>query len=324
MTASPDPTPARSSGETGARRHLRLGPVRVQFDVAAFDRQVAGWLPYAIAANDASPAAVIAISDEPRPLVPLGAPAWSRGSVVAHITAPGRVLAVTASGHARLDLGGRLARVMPGDAIPAAHDLLTATCALLLAQSGVAMLDAAAVADGSGWGWLVVGRPDERDAVVRAFTADGGRSMSRRRVLLHRHPLSPDQLVVEGWQSAAAATMPAFEAAMAEMERGSSRPRWCPLAPLRGILVVSRTAAPVATAPAATAWRVADRSAVPRLLQDALVCDGVDPAIVPVIAELRDAASRRVAVHAPIDPAAPLGEVRATTLLRRALEDHFA
>ncbi|MEA3247778.1 MAG: hypothetical protein U9Q74_16635 [Gemmatimonadota bacterium] len=278
---------------------------------------IAEWLPHTDISSDDAPAAALSVACDTRPNDPAQPPTREVGCVRAwNMPSAERVIMLTPTGHAQVDLRGRLARVDPGDDRVAAAALLDLTVALLLARVHAAILNASAVVDGAGWGWLLVGARRERARLASTFCEDGFGYVSEGQVLLRRGPLNRDVVVAESWHRP-----PAHSSARSS---GAAPPlpwdRWQPLAPVKGILLASATDPDPAGGRNPAGWAVAARSELEGAFGAAVSYAGVDGVGDTNVAALIGACLPKAAYRVPVDPRAQAADPRPAARLRALVQ----
>jgi hypothetical protein len=202
------------------------------------------------------------------------------GVAVRFDEAAGRASLRSPAGYAELDLAERWGRVSPRDGTADLHALLSACAAILMGRAGVVLVDASAIIDSSGGGWMIVGPREDRSALVRAFLADGCHYVSDDQVVVRPARNQPGLIVIESWHRQHEAIPPE---------------RWRPVARLRGILlaraIVTRTPLP---------WRQASRDQALASLLDASPHLVSDPVTEEPLRELLASCVSRPAVTALI------------------------
>lgn len=277
----------------------------------------AEWLPHTDISSDDAPAAALSVACETRPNDPAQLPTREVGCVrVWTLPSAERAIMLTPTGHAQVDLRGRLARVDPGDDRVAAAALLDLTVALLLARVHAAILNASAVVDGAGWGWLLVGARRERARLASTFCEDGFGYVSEGQVLLRRGPLNRDVVVAESWHRPPAQARARSSGAAAPLPWD----RWQPLAPVRGILLATSSGPDSAGGPNEVEWAVAARSEVEGAFGSAVPYGGVDGVGDANVGALIGACLPKVAYRVPVDPRGQAGDARPAARLRALVQ----
>ncbi|MCC7195379.1 MAG: hypothetical protein IT356_07480 [Gemmatimonadaceae bacterium] len=265
--------------------------------------------------NEDAPAAAISVVREARPAVAPQAPDVDTGLVRAWMSRAGeRVTLLGATGHASIDLRGRLAKVHPGEDRAGAAALLDLAAALVLARARALILRASAVMDPVGWVWLVLGEPADRNWLVRAFTADSAWCVSDGSVLLRSAPLKPEILIAETWHRPEPGRQEgdmAPDAPTAEMCR--------PLGPVRGVLI----AQPASHVGEHVPWRTAGQASLAAALAPAMPPSGIDREGDANTEDLLSGLARRLALYVPFGRHTEPTGLRATARLRAALEYRF-
>jgi hypothetical protein len=306
---------SRLSGPS--RRHFRLGPVGLVVDGGVPFGVIAEWLPHTDVSSDDAPAVAVSVACDARPDAPAQAPTREVGCVrIWTMPSAERAVLLTATGHARVDLRGRLARVDPGNDPAAAAALLDVTVAMLLARVHSAILNASAIVDHAGWGWLVLGGARERARLTAAFCADGFGYVSDGQALLRPGPLNRDVIVVESWHRPPAGHGPRSADATAALPWD----RWQPLAPVCGILL----ATPVGVQPDRRAvsleWGAAARSEAAAAFEAAVPCAGVDAEADRNVRALTAACLPKAMFRVPVDPRVRAADARPAARLRALIE----
>jgi hypothetical protein len=279
-----------------SRAQYTLGPLSLTIEATVARERYERWLPRTSLATDAHGLAALWVggSDQRGPasgtarLVPGGVALWiADGASRASLLCP--------AGHAELDLTELWGRVCPsvgaGDASnEAANDigpLLTTCTALLLGRAGVAMLNASAIIDMTGGGWLIVGPREERSLLVRAFVRDGCDFVSDDQVLLRAARHQAGLLLIESWHRSAVEG----DSSHAWVEPPSEK--WKPVAQLRGLLLTRSAASRTPLA-----WRAVRRDMALASLLDACPHLDSDPAMGNPIRDLLASCSARPAIAA--------------------------
>jgi hypothetical protein len=293
------------------RQHRRLGPLDLVVEAGIAPHLVAAWLPRAdpiSGSDDDTPLAAMAVRIDARPAEPIEAPRFVRGAVRGWISSDAtKATLLTRTGHARLDLVSRLARVHPGHVTDEAHELMSVAAAFILATGGTALLNASAVADPTGSCWLVLGNEADRTRITHAFCADGGGFVSDNRVIVRWIPLVREQLVVDSW------TAPPTSGPCARV----LPVRWQPISSLRGVLICA-----AGDRALRHAWPPASRDAVARAIRRADPLAGADIGECDDRAGLFRLCAARPAFYAPVPRGEPAA-ARAVLRLSRALEDQI-
>lgn len=305
----------RSSGVS--RRHFRLGPIGLVVDAGVPFGAIAEWLPHTDISSDDAPAAALSVACDARPGEPAQAPTREVGCVrIWTMPSAERALLLTPTGHAHVDLRGRLARVDPGDDRVAAAALLDVVVAMLLARVHAAIVNASAVVDSAGWGWLVLGAARERTRLTAAFCEGGFGYVSDGQALLRRGPLNRDVVVVESWHRPPALVRPRGAGTAAALPWD----RWQPLAPIRGILLAMSPAGDPSRSAVEAEWTTAARSEAEAALAAAVPYAGVDAVGDTNIGALTAACLPKVVFRVPVDPRARTAELRPAARLRALVE----
>lgn len=197
------------------------------------------------------------------------------------------------AGHAELDLGDRWGRVSPRDGTAELHALLSASAAILMGRVGAALVDASAIIDASGGGWMIVGPREDRSALVRAFADDGCDYVSDDQVVVRNARHQAGLIAIESWHRHSDPLPPE---------------KWKPVARLRGMLlartVVTRTPLP---------WRQASRDQALASLLDASPHLSSDPGTEAPLRDMLASCTARPAISALLsrgNPTPPGGASR--------------
>jgi hypothetical protein len=195
------------------------------------------WLPVTNVPTESKPLAELWVGQSPRPPMPAGPPRRIYRFIslrVDEVTKRG--IALGRTGHARLNLRQREGHVQPGSTPTETDALLTLSAAALLARASVLLLDATAIVDRTGGGWLLLGHPVERTALACAFASEGWGFVSDGQLLVRRTDPQPSRVVLESWHRG-----PRLAADRADLVASAatllSPQRWRPVAELRGVLI---------------------------------------------------------------------------------------
>jgi hypothetical protein len=207
------------------RRHFRLGPLTLVAEPNISAELIESLIPRTNPPAEDTPAAAAWLSHSSRPLVPGGPPSAIADGVAVWVDESAeRATVLGATGHATVDLRDRWARIDPGSDPRDAVTLFDATVALILGRASVVLLNASAVIDIAGGGWLITGDSKARTALVRAFVADGCEFVSDGVVLVRHSHHQAHAMIVESWHRGDAPVSLAGE-------------RWRPIAQTRGTII---------------------------------------------------------------------------------------
>jgi hypothetical protein len=245
---------------------------------------VEAWLPRASDASDHPSAATLWVGEtRAAEFKTAGIGRVARGVAVWIDGKFDQAVVITPSGRAELDLGARWGAVVPRNATVDVGPLLTASASLLLGRGGIVLIEASMIIDTSGGGWIIVGSPAERSALLHAFVRDGCFYVSDSKVALRMARHQPGLIIGESWHSSSTAdsrVQPPLE-------------RWKPMAQLRGVLlaqaIVSRTPLP---------WRSATKDQTFASLMDSSPHLPTDPAMTEPLRELLAVCASRIAITA--------------------------
>lgn len=309
----------RPSGPS--RRHFRLGPIGLVVDGGVPFGAIAEWLPHTDISSEDAPAAALSVAWETRPGDPAQAPTREVGCVrVWSIPNAERAILLTPTGHAQVDLRARLARVDPGEDRVAAGALLDVTVALLMARVHAAILNASAIVDGAGWGWLILGAGRERAHLAAGFCEDGFGYVSEGQTLLRRGPLNREVIVAESWHRPPVHLKPRAPGAPPPLPWE----RWQPLAPVRGLLLAAPPDAASDPASSEAEWVTVAPSEAEAAIASALPYAGIDASGDANISALAAACLPKPAFRVPVDPRLRLSGLHPARRLRALVDGRIA
>jgi hypothetical protein len=271
-------------------KQYRLGLLTLVAEPSVPAARFESWLPRAAEVRGQRAEIEIWLGDSEKRETAGGSSRLVSGGVAVWIDETARRASLRSpTGFAELDLGERWGQVTPRDGTSELHSLLTVSCAILFGRAGAAMVDASAIVDLSGGGWLIVGPREDRAALVSAFVADGCDYVSDDQVVVRRATHQAGLIVIESWHRATGALAPE---------------RWTPVAQLRGVLLARGlvTKAPMP-------WRQASRDQTLASLCDASPHLHTDPATVEPLRELLASCAARPVITALLnrDRATPPG-----------------
>lgn len=296
------------------RRHFRLGPLGLVADSGEEFERIQSWLPQASLPTEHAPAAAIWISKLPQPKDVVGKPIFDSGGIAVWIDeAQDRATAIGRTTHAEIDLREKSGRVHAGTDNAELEQLLTLTVRLLLGRVGCLLADATAIVEPSGGAWIILGAAEARTALACGFVFDGCQFVSDGQLLLRRAHQDPSRIVVESWHrtpaSAEAARRPS------RGERTLTPDVWCPLAPLKGVVVVRRPDE------MAHRWELAKHHETFSAFAVATPVLERDRAVVEHLQGLLTSCSQLPSVNAPINAAHAPTELEALRQLRNTVEE---
>ncbi len=270
------------------RKECRLGLLTLVTESAAYFKRIESWLPRAGSSTDYPSSAELWVGGaETRSTVRGSARVLPGGVALWVNNTSDHVSLLSPAGQAELDLNDRWGRVSPRDSAGDLGALLGAAVALLLARAGVALLNASALIDTSGGGWLILGAPEVRTKLVRAFVNDGCDFVSDDQVAVRSAHHQSGVVILESWHR----SVPHAGRAPAQPELPSER--WRPTAQLRGVLlarsIVSRTP---------LAWRAATPEQALGSLIDAVPHLDSDSVTAEPLRELLASCATRLAIFA--------------------------
>lgn len=303
----------RSDTPSG-RRHYRLGPLALVAEPNVAPELVDAIVPRTSSPTESSPAAAMWLSRSPRPLTP-GAPASAMlGGVAVWVDESAeRATVIGKVGHATVDLRNRWARLDPGTDREDAIRLFDATTALILGRARYVLVDASAVIDVTGNGWLLVGDAKARTALLNAFVEDGFSFVSDGSSLLRRAHHQPETIVVESWHRGTVAGDSPAAGGDAEPDPGS---RWRPVARVQGVVLAHDVGSS-----RVTPWHGALRTDVEKAVSQAGWITRADEHGREYLHGVLMANAARPCVRACFDASAPAQSVKPMRALSNALEE---
>ncbi len=225
------------------RRRYRLGMLTLVTEASVPATRFEAWLPRTGDAGDLLPAIALWVGGSEKreahrgsaPLVTGGVALWlEEKSDHASLLCP--------AGHAELDLEERWGSISPRDGTSDLGALLSASTAILMGRAGAVLMDASAIIDTSGGGWMIVGPFEDRSRLVHAFVRDGCDYVSDDQLVVRRAHHQAGVVVLESWHRPTAHS--SARQAAAALPFG----KWRPRAQLRGVLLArtisSRTPLP--------------------------------------------------------------------------------
>jgi hypothetical protein len=261
------------------RKQYRLGLLTLVAESTVAPTRFETWLPRTAEAVEHPAEAELWLGGSEKRDSPSGSSRLVPGGVAVWIDEPaGRASLRSPAGFAELDLGERWGRVSPRDGTSELNALLSASAAILMGRAGAAIVDASAIIDTSGGGWMIVGPREDRSNLVKAFTRDGCDYVSDDQVVVRRAHHQAGVIAMESWH-----------------RHSDELPRenWRPVAQLRGTLlaraIVTRTPLP---------WRAASRDQTLASLLDASPHLSSDPGTEQPMRELLASCTARPAITA--------------------------
>jgi hypothetical protein len=222
------------------RREYRLGLLNIVTESTVFAKRIENWLPRTGGSTDYPSSAELWVGGAETQSKIRGSARVIYGGVALWMNdGEDHASLLSPAGHAELDLSERWGRVSPADTASGLSALLSASAAILMARAGVALLNASAIIDTSGGGWLILGPREARAKVVRAFVSDGCDFVSDDQLAVRYAHHQSGLVILESWHRTASSS----SGLPGEMELPPER--WKPTAQLRGVLlarsIVSRT-----------------------------------------------------------------------------------
>jgi hypothetical protein len=296
------------------RRHFRLGPLGLIADTGEEFARIQSWLPQASLPTEHAPAAAVWISKLPPPKDVVGKPLFDSDGIAVWIDEHHeRATAIGMTAHAEIDLREKSGRVHAGTDDAELEQLLTLTVRLLLGRVGCLLVDATAIVEPDGGAWMILGAPKARTALACGFVFDGCQFVSDGQLLLRRAHQEPERIVVESWHR-----MHASDGATRRPSRGArtlTPEVWCPLAPLKGVVVAHLEGE------AAPRWERAKNHETFSAFALATPLLERDSGVVEYLHGLLTSCSQLPSVNAPVNPAQAPTEMDALKQLRNTVEE---
>ena len=272
------------------RKQYRLGLLTLVAESTVPATRFEGWLPRTAESVEHPAEAELWLGGPEKRDAPSGSSRLVPGGVAVWIDeTAARASLRSPAGHAELDLAERWGRVSPRDGTSELHALLNVSAAILMGRAGAALVDASAIIDTSGGGWMIVGPREDRSALVQAFANEGCDFVSDDQVVVRKAHHQDGVIAMESWH-----------------RHRDPLPvkNWKPVAPLRGMLlaraIVTRTPLP---------WRAASRDQALASLLDASPHLASDPGTEQPLREMLASCTARPSITALIsrDRATPPG-----------------
>jgi hypothetical protein len=265
------------------RRRYRLGMLTLVTEASVPATRFEAWLPRTGDAGDLPPAIALWVGgSEKREAHRGSAPLVTRGVALWVEDKSDHASLLCPAGHAELDLEERWGSVSPRDGTSDLGALLSASTAILMGRAGAVLMDASAIIDSSGGGWMVIGPREDRSTLVHAFVRDGFDYVSDDQLVVRGAYHQAGLVVLESWhRPTARARQPATA-----LPRG----KWRAMAQFRGVLLArtisSRTPLP---------WRAVTREQTLASLVDASPHLHSDPVMVDALHALLASCAARPA-----------------------------
>jgi hypothetical protein len=211
------------------RKQYRLGMLTLVTETSVPMTRFEAWLPLTGDSGDYPPAISLWVGGSAKRETRSGsAPLVTRGVALWIEDKSDHASLLSPAGHAELDLEERWGSISPRDGTSDLGALLSASTAILMGRAGAVLMDASAIIDASGGGWMVVGPREDRSTLVHAFVRDGFDYVSDDQLVVRGAHHQAGLVVLESWhRPTARARQPA-----AELPRG----KWRAMAQLRGVL----------------------------------------------------------------------------------------
>lgn len=263
------------------RKQYRLGLLTIVAEPTVSPTRFEGWLPRTAELVEHPAEAELWLGGPETRETPIGSAKLVPGGVAVWVDeSAGRASLRSPAGHAELDLAERWGRVSPRDGTSELNALLNVSAAILMGRAGAALVDASAIIDPSGGGWMIVGPRENRSALVEAFSREGCDYVSDDQVVVRKAHHQDGVIAMESWHRHRDA-LPAEN--------------WKPVVPLRGLLlartIVTQTPLP---------WRAASRDQALASLLDASPHLASDPGTEQPLREMLASCTARPSITALI------------------------
>jgi len=267
------------------RRRYRLGMLTLVTELSVLATRFETWLPRVGDPGDEAPDIAIWMGcSEKRGRPTGGTSRVSRGVALWLDEQSDHAWLLSPAGHAELDLKERWGRVSPRDGASDLGTLLDASTSILMGRAGAVLMDASAIIDSTGGGWLIVGPREDRATLVRDLVRDGLDFVSDDQVVARRARHQEGLILLESWHRPAERACAGHPAPVLPVEN------WKPVAQLRGVLL-ARTISSRAPLP----WRAVTREQTLESLVEASPHVDSDPAMADTLRELLASCAARPA-----------------------------